>query len=367
MSGDGLVVRLRAPFGRFSRDQTAGVADLSQRFGNGLLDLSARANLQIRGVSEADHGALIDGLAALGLVDSDPATEARRNIVMQPFWQEGDTDHRIAATLNAALTAPDAAQTPGKFGYAVDCGPLAHLRSISADIRIERVGDDLICRADGSETGARITAETAADTALELAAWFLASGGAPEGRGRMAAHLARGAELPRAFRQATRATGAAAPCAPGPTAQGMLVALEFGQVTAEIFASLAQIAPLRLTPWRMLLLEGAASAPDLTGLIHDAADPRLNIHVCTGAPGCPQALSQTRAVARTLAPHLAPGQPLHISGCAKGCAHPGPASLTLTATAPDRFDLIRDGRADDRPDARALSETMIKKALTNAP
>jgi len=366
-SGDGLVVRLRAPFGRFSPEQAAGVADLSRRFGNGLLDLSARANLQLRGVAETDHGALIEGLTALGLVDPDAATEARRNIVMSPFWQEGDTGHRIAAALNDALRAQDAPQTPGKFGYAVDCGPTPILRNISADIRIEAAGDGLICRADGSDSGARVTPRTAANTALELAAWLLSSGGAPNGRGRMAAHLASGAALPQKFCEIRQMAGGVARFKPGPTGQGQLVALEFGQVTADTLAALANLAPIRLTPWRMLLLEGRDTAPDLPGLIHDADDPRLATSVCTGAPGCPQGLSDTRSLARALAPDLPRGQPLHISGCTKGCAHPCRSPLTLTATAQGRFDLIRNGRAGDPPDATALTQDALTKALTHAP
>ncbi len=367
MSGDGLVVRLRAPFGRFSPEQAAGVADLSRRVGNGLLDLSARANLQLRGVAEADHSALIEGLEALGLVDPDAATEARRNIVMSPFWQEDDTGHRIAAALNDALRAPDTPQTPGKFGYAVDCGLTPILRNISADIRIEAVEDGLICRADGSDSGARVTARTAAETALELAAWFLSSGGAPNGRGRMAAHLAHGAALPQKFRDIRAMAGGVARFKPGPTWHGQLVALEFGQITADTLAALANLATIRLTPWRMLLLEGRDMAPNLPGLIHDASDPRLHIHVCTGAPGCPQGLSDTRPLARALAPDLPAGQHLHISGCTKGCAHPGPSPLTLTATAQGRFDLIRNGRAGDPPDATALTQDALTKALTHAP
>jgi len=366
MSGDGLVVRLRAPLGRFSPRQAAGVAELSRRYGNGLLDLSARANLQIRGVAEADHAALIERLATLGLVDEDAETEARRNVVVQPFWQAGDETARISQALNDALRGTGAPQTPGKFGYAVDCGALPFLRIISADIRIERAEGGIICRADGADTGARVTDETAAEVALDLADWFLATGGAPEGRGRMAAHLKR-TPLPENFRQINSVPETAQAPTPGATPQGRLVALEFGQIDAATLAALSTLAPLRLTPWRMLLIEGTREAPALPGLIHDAADPRLRIHVCTGAPGCPQGQSETRPLARALAPHLGKDQSLHISGCAKGCAHPGAAPLTLTATARERFDLIRNGRAGTPPDARDLTPDALTKALQDAP
>ena len=62
MSGDGLVVRIRAPLGRLSAEQARGVADLSAIHGNGLLDLSARANLQMRGIRQDGHEALLSGL-----------------------------------------------------------------------------------------------------------------------------------------------------------------------------------------------------------------------------------------------------------------------------------------------------------------
>ena len=114
---------------------------------------------------------------------------------------------------------------------------------------------------------------------------------------------------------------------------------------AETLAAMAN-SPLRITPWRMILIEGAASAPDLPGLITDPTDPRLNVTACTGAPGCPQALQPTRDLARRFAAQVPPGQHLHVSGCAKGCAHPAPCDITLTAT-PQGFTLIRNGRAAD--------------------
>ena len=106
MSGDGLVVRVRAPLGRLSPEQARGLADLSQAHGSGLVDISARANLQLRGISEDAHAALIDGLRALGLVDEDAGAEARRNITLTPFWRAGGPIvAAIAAVFAVALSS----------------------------------------------------------------------------------------------------------------------------------------------------------------------------------------------------------------------------------------------------------------------
>jgi precorrin-3B synthase len=179
---------------------------------------------------------------------------------------------------------------------------------------------------------------------MALAHWFLASGGAAGGRGRMAAHLAR-ASLPAAY-AGLPVPVSAAPPRPGAAAPGWLAALAFGQTDAATLAALAALGPLRLTPWRMLMVEGLAADPALPGLISDPADPRLRVVACTGAPGCPQALAATRPLALALAPAVPPGATLHVAGCAKGCAHPGPAALTLTATARG-WTLIRGGSAAD--------------------
>ncbi|MFO1175935.1 MAG: precorrin-3B synthase [Paracoccaceae bacterium] len=350
MSGDGLVVRVRPRGGRLTQDQMRGIAALSARFGNGLIDLSARANLQMRGVAEASHGQLIDGLRALGLIDPSTEVEARRNLVVTPFWRAGDGTIELAGRLAEALAADDAPMTPGKFGYAVDCGPAPVLGETSADIRIERdTAGRLLVRADGATTGATVTMESAAAAALELAGWFLASGGAPQGRGRMAAHLARGVRLPGRFAEVAAASVPAHPQQPGPRPQGFLVGFEFGQVSAETVAALAEAGSVRLTPWRMVLIEGATDAPALPDLITTPDDPRLRVIACTGAPGCPQGLATTRPLARALARRIPRGQTLHVSGCGKGCAHPGPADLTLVARPDGRFDLIRNGTTADPP------------------
>ncbi|WP_411351238.1 precorrin-3B synthase [Leisingera aquaemixtae] len=359
MSGDGLVVRVRAPLGKLSVNQARGVARLSEAFGNGLLDISARANLQMRGIREDAHEELITGLRDLGLIDRDAQAEARRNVLLAPFWTEGDDTHAIATELSAALTAATDLALPGKFGFAVDCGSEPVLQDTAADIRIERTREGLILRADGAGAGLPVTRESAAPDALALARWFLDQGGAPEGRGRMHRLIAR--RGPPAAHAAPAARSAFA-AKPGAVPAGTLAALEFGQMPAAALAQLAEHGPIRLTPWRMLLLEGAASLPPLPGLILDATDPRLQVVACTGAPGCLQALSATRDLARALAPHVPAGSRLHVSGCAKGCACPGPAPLTLTATGNNEFSLIRNGTAADQPLKTRLSAGALRAA-----
>lgn len=339
-SGDGLVVRVRALGGRLTQAQAAGIAALSQAHGNGRLDLSARANLQLRGVTEASHPALLQGLAALGLLDDTPEAEARRNIMVTPF-ADAEAD-AIAAALAQAL-ADAAPALPGKFGFAVDTGAAPVLAEASADVRIERGAAGMLLRADGMDSGRAVTPDKAAVEAVRLAAWFLAAGGAPGGRGRMRGLIARGVLPPG---HDASALAAAAPPGPGLVPQGALIGAAFGQLEAAQLAALAALGPIRLTPWRMLLVEGLAAMPRLPGLATAPGDPLLAASACTGAPGCPQALGPTRPLAGALAARV-PG--LHVSGCAKGCAHPGPARVTLVAAGAGRYDLIRDGRAGDRP------------------
>ena len=366
LSGDGLVIRIRPDCGRLVPNQAAGIARLALAHGNGLIDLTSRANIQVRGVTEAGYRPLIEGLAALGLIDASREDEARRNVITSPFWSQGDGSHDLAAELANALTGPDAPALPKKFGFAADCGLVPVLGAASADIRLERGADGaLICRADGATAGAKVTANTAAGAALQLARWFVQSGGIEGRRGRMAAHLARGATLPEGFAEAPAQQATSLSPRPGLVTVGTLVGFEFGQIHAETLLALAGFGALRVTPWRMLLIEGADSAPKLPGLISRHDDPMLRVVACTGAPGCLQAKQPTRSLARDLAPHVPEGTILHVSGCAKGCAHPGPAFRTLTAQV-HGFDVIRDGRAGDAAHRRCLAGEVLTGELLAA-
>ncbi len=337
-SGDGLVVRIRPRLAELTAAQLTGIAGAALSYGNGIIDFTTRANLQLRGVTEASHRPLIAQLDALGLIDPDLHTESGRNVVISPFWT-GDEVRSLVESLYETLR--NRLELPDKFGFAVDVGETRVLADTSADIRIERGAQGLILRADGMVGGQSVTPETAVAAAMRMAEWFVASGGVVAGRGRMAAHVLREA-LP--F-DSTKIPGTQAPkSGPGVTPMGALIGFEFGSLRAELLAEIAGLCPkIRITPWRMILLSGVAISAR-PGVITDPQDPRLRVLACTGAPGCPQALHETRNLARRLAPAVPVGKLLHVSGCGKGCAHPGPTELTLSAT-PEGFALLPHGRA----------------------
>ncbi|TWI34533.1 precorrin-3B synthase [Paracoccus sulfuroxidans] len=337
-SGDGLVLRIRAHCGRLTPAQAMGIADLSQTSGNGLMDLTSRANLQLRGLDEAGHAAALERLDAMGLLDPDARTEARRNVILSPLAPMGSPAWQIAEAISAGLAGPDAPEVPTKFGFAVDALPLS-LGGVPADIRLIPSETGWVVAPDGADWA--LPTDDPAALALDLARDFIARGGVTAGRGRMRDRL------PPMPEGAVARPETGQPPAIGPVPGGWLLGFAFGQITPDQLRAAAAHGPLRLTPWRALLIEGLALPPRVPGAILVPDDPLLRIHACTGAPACPQGLADVRALARRLAPGLRPGQSLHVSGCAKGCAHRGRADVTLVARSPDTFDMIRDGTIRD--------------------
>ncbi len=354
MSGDGLVVRVRPALGRLTAKQALSLCQAAQDFGSGIMELTNRANLQLRGVTEAKHAPLLARLQSLGLLDSDPEMECRRNILIAPFWRPGDETERLACELANRLD--ELPELPAKFGFAVDTGEVPILRGASADIRLER-GEDgsLLVRADGASHSRAVTQDTAVMAVIALAQWFAATGGFDSKR--MAKHLQKHA-LPAEFAAVAKQEWSAETPVPGSVPGGRLYGAPFGQIDAAAFARLidqSQATALRVTPWRLFLLEDAQpTAPE--GFIAEADDPLMAVDACPGAPLCSAATVETRTLARALAGRVA--GTLHVSGCAKGCARACAADITLVGRE-GQFDLVRNGRAWDQPQRQGLDAASL--------
>ncbi|EZP70311.1 Precorrin-3B synthase [Novosphingobium resinovorum] len=355
-AGDGLLMRVKPHLGRMSATQAVALCEAALTHGSGLIDLTRRANLQIRGVSEAQWPALLECLCTLSLVDRDGEREGRRNILVAPEWQAGDDTVRIANELRDRLT--EFPQLPGKVGFVIDAGEVSAVACEAGDFRVERGCDGtLVLRADGRAEGVRLTIGREVDALLALARWFVDSGGVQAKR--MVRH---GAPLPVWAMGDTRPASSPASLAPGEGRGHVAYGLPFGRIEARTLLALMQrlgVTGLRLTPWRVLLVEGA-SLLDVPGLLTDPADPLLRVDACPGAPTCPQASVETRDLARQLAP-VVRGR-LHVSGCAKGCASPLPADVTVTGRS-GRYDLAFGARADAEPLYRGLDSAEILARL----
>jgi precorrin-3B synthase len=158
------------------------------------------------------------------------------------------------------------------------------------------------------------------------------------------------------------------------------IALAFGHAQAESLAELAGIAQsngaewARPAPGRTLLLgpfsdAKAMAAREAAGGIDFVVrtdDPRRRIAACPGAPLCVHGLIAARALAAELASKLpfptGDKIALHVSGCAKGCAHPTRAPLTVVGTEKG-CGIIRDGTARSRP-TRILPPRDLVSVLT---
>jgi precorrin-3B synthase len=398
LSGDGYLVRLRISGGVVSAIAARAIADCSQRYGNGLLDLSARANLQLRGVQQESLAALVEALQAHGLIDESADAEAVRNVLASPLaGLSPDAAFNIrphVRALEQRLANDEALHgLPSKFGFILDDGGDLSLASIGADIRFVAQHDQsaprfMVCLA-GSDDGAVIEASELPDVAARLATAFINEARKFDTPPRRMGALivSRGAAV--IWRAAELAPSPQTPRVPTPPqplghhtldASGFLgLGFAFGRVSARDLAWLADMtqahgcSEMRLTPWRAILLPGidAKAAQRILSqgsdaFITDPNDARLAVIACPGAPACASADAPTQEAALALAPlarALSPaGVTLHVSGCGKGCARPHASAVTLVARA-GLYDLITQGRASDTPVHHALDLTACRAAL----
>jgi precorrin-3B synthase len=95
-----------------------------------------------------------------------------------------------------------------------------------------------------------------------------------------------------------------------------------------------------------------AAAAEAIGFIIHADDPRRHVIACAGAPICASADIAARAlapqIAAAAAPQLDGSFKIHVSGCAKGCAHPRPTELTVVGTS-SGCALVANGTTRDTP------------------
>jgi precorrin-3B synthase len=344
-TGDGLLARVKPPGARLTPEQARALAAAARREGNGAIELTARGNIQVRGLTNASAPAFTRVMIDAGLASIDADVERRRNVLVSPLAAVAAAG--IAAELEARVTTDaSVAALPPKFAFAVG------VPGATADLRLAANKGTWLVWPDGAPLAA-VSDDPVAD-ALRVARAFLAV--APDARRmRDVSHEAVFASA--GLHPAVPAPSPPPPCVIGPLAHRFGVGLPFGATDADTLAALAAFGTLALTPWRAVILDrrsghndgvtgwqaGVASFATSRGLIADPADPRLRIFACVGRPACAAAQSDVRHDAIRFARDFPDGD-LHVSGCTKGCAHPAPAAVTLVARA-EGYRMVRNGTA----------------------
>lgn len=350
-TGDGLILRLVPADGRLSPAQLRGLADAARRLGNGMMEVTARGSLQVRGLTQESVPLLQDAVLALGItprlglaVDVSPLGG------MDPT--EVADGHKLAAAIIAGAQ-PLAGKLGPKVSVVVEGGGAVSLAGQKADVRLVAAWPGHWALTIGHGPARVLSQVDAAAEALAALASIAALGRA-----------ARATDLPGCGGRA-RVAEAAPPLGRIPLADGTLAfgfGLPFGAGDAAQFEALADAAEatgardLRPAPERTLLATGLSPAGvdafaariAALGCITAANDSRAAVAACAGAPACASAHIPARALAPVLAQAFAPlldgTVSLHLSACTKGCAHPAPATLAFVGM-DGGAALVHDGPA----------------------
>lgn len=361
-AADGWLARVRAPGGRLSSSALIALAGLSEQLGNGLVDLTSRANVQLRGLTADVAAALAPPLEAVGLLPS-AAHDRARNVLASPLAGRApealdDVDDVVALLDRAVIDGHRLRDLPGRFCFLVDDGSGA-CREIEPDVTIAALGagrfgvalDRRPVEFDGDASTAVAVAVGAAEAFVAMGgdAWRLSE--TPGGAAAVAATVGLTlAPVTRATR--TRSYG------PGAVRQrDGLVALTalapLGQLWPTLLRTLAALnGDVRISTRRTItLVDLDPAAVDATRdallaaeLVLDGDSGWVGLTACAGTAGCPRALADVRAAAALRAQVRTAFDPAeHWSACKRRCGELPATPVTVAARAGGDVELRREG------------------------
>jgi precorrin-3B synthase len=381
-TGDGLLVRL-LPIGTIALDAFAALCAAAQQHGNGIIEVTSRGSIQIRGLSAASAPRFAAAVAALGIAAGDGIPVLTGPLTGLTPDEIIDTT-ALAADLRVALAHNSLAQRlSAKVSVAIDGGASLSLDGISADVRLRTEtanGVAAFCVGVGGDSQSAIPLGCIAGRDGVEVTTHLLEIIARRGRHARARDIVA-AEGIAVFRSAVEdlLVASAHPCVCENERNEPIglyplrdctfaygVGLAFGHADARSLQRLTEAASaagargMRTAPGRALMIIGLtqqsassfAAAAEAIGFIIHADDPRRHVIACAGAPICASADIAARAlapqIAAAAAPHLDGSFKIHVSGCAKGCAHPGPTELTVVGTS-SGCALVANGTTRDAP------------------
>ncbi len=397
-TGDGLLVRLM-PLATIPLADCAELCRAARAHGNGVIEITARGSIQIRGLNPSSAPQFAAAVGALGIAAADGIPVLSDALAGLDPEETFDAEALVADLRIALARRSLAARVGAKVSVLIDGSGARSLDDLSADVRLcaEAMHGRVVLRVSvgGDGTSAAQIGAVVPEHGTEVAVRLLEVL-SQRGRG-MRARDILAAETIAVFRSAIadllRPDTPHRPTCRSGDAIGMHrlrdksfaygIGVAFGHTDTALLERLIEAAGdagasgIRAAAGRTLMVIGLVNerlssfiiAAERLGFILSADDPRRHVVACAGAPICASALIASRAIgpliAASAAPFLDGSFTIHVSGCAKGCAHSAPAALTVVGTA-GGCALIANGSARDAPFAVVAADklpTAIAEAL----
>lgn len=360
-TGDGLLARLHPRDRRLTVAELHGLCEAASRFGNGLVEITGRGSLQVRGLLPDSVEPFAEAVEALG-IEEQPGSAVETSPIAGLDARELVNPAPLVDAIRKGML-PLASRLAPKVSITVDGGGALPLSHLPADLRLTAKDAGWVLTLAGRSFGP-FSEEEAGQASLRVLS-ILAEAGCK----------VRGRDLgPDSFGLPERPLLAGTDAVPpigrfalidGGNACGFV--LPFGLAEAShlkaFSEALAASGEIRLAPgYGFLVLgapeEGVRLAAERLSFISSADDPRLRISACAGAPSCRSGRLRARDIAERLSHSLpAVHERVHVSGCEKECARPLVAHVELVATG-EGCD-IREARMTATP---RLRDTLLRLA-----
>jgi len=386
---DGILSRIRLPAGLITSKQCEVLLGVVNRFGNGEIQITNRANLQIRTSQALIEEVLLD-FQDYGLASSTESTDGLRNMMASPSagidaQAKINTIPLVKAWNFYLLQHPELTILSNKFSICFDGGEAIRVSDRPNDICLvaveinDQIYFDLhLGLGDRGDSPASVNVLISQNQVLEVLAALTEF--YREYTQQKLEQKTHSRSRPPRLRELLHDWGVdrylqviekykfrgeippSHPCKGGrinqhlgihPQKQSGLfyigVVIPLGRLTSQQLAGLANLAKhygggaLRLTPWQNLLITDIAEA-DLEQVTQEILNlglyildhhPYAAIAACSGYKGCKSAFTDTQADAKAIASHLEKCMQLdypinlHFSGCDKSCAQHHASDIAL--------------------------------------
>jgi ferredoxin-nitrite reductase len=383
---DGLLYRLRIPGGIINYQQFQAIADIADHDGNGYIDITNRANIQIREIKQDINVEVLQKLQALGLASTNVNVDHIRNIMASPTAgidteELIDTRPLVKAWEEYIITHSQLSELSAKFSVCFDGRGKVSVSDRLNDIILaaELVNSKVYLRLylshgekgkPAKDTGMLLKPGEAIPVLAALTETYRKHIDTKNRRKPRLREIINNITIEQYLHQAQQnhifdiTKNSPSFCASvtlldithigiHPQSQSGLyyigIVLPLGRLETWQIRGLANIAQrygddnIRLTPWQNLLLTDIPQnqirevEKEITnlGLNFSATDIKSFLVACSGKRGCATAATETKDDALNLAKYLENSMILdspvniHFTGCSKSCAQHTEADITL--------------------------------------